>query len=73
MTAPSPLTELQRLGQEFDARSVSAWDMAPCNLFLAQEQEKLANEIGCKACGKMLHACPCPELIAAGVVPGEGC
>lgn len=70
MTAPSPLTELQALGQAFDAHSVSAWDMAPCNLFLAQEQEKLADEIGCKACGRKV--CNHSDLEFAGVVPGEG-
>jgi len=42
------LTELQRLGQEFDAPA------------------------DCKACSQAIHECACPDVVAAGVVPGEG-
>lgn len=23
----------------------------------------------CKSCGKALHSCPCPDLVAGGVIP----
>lgn len=62
------MTDLQ-LGQEYRPPVATIWDMAPCNLFLVQEQEALDEEFGCKSCGKALHSCPCPDLVAGGVIP----